>query len=258
MNTRNFFIFPVVFLLFFSAVFLPSSAQENDPDRLYKEAVEYAKAREFQKAIDLFEKLLKQFPDDPDILWNSGLVYTNLMNHEKALEIWRHYREVEPEDWMGSAKIIQAFQALGKSDMVRIEREELLKWYKEIPVEQRPNEESFCRDQFQVDGRHVMSFEIFVPGGDRMVFFFFSLLDPEGNETVRYSLGSYETTTAFARESGSIKQDQRLYHLDMYTVSGHATLGMFNEMPGYDDVKTMVISHIKKELNPISSTTIRK
>ncbi len=82
-----------------------------------------------------------------------------------------------------------------------------------------------------------------MPSGERRVYLVFTILDPEGNELFRYSLGSYDITNTIAHELGEVGPDERLYHLDKYYDQGsHATLGFFKGMPKYRDVRSNVIA----------------
>jgi hypothetical protein len=74
----------------------------------------------------------------------------------------------------------------------------------------------------------------------------------------KISLGSYETTNAVARETGDLKQGQRLYHLDgYYPDGGHKTFAMMKltTMPAYSDVREMVMGVLKGQTKAVSSFT---
>ena len=144
--------------------------------------------------------------------------------------------------------MIQTFQDLGWTERRDREREALLSWYSMATGDERPELDVFCREQFSVGEKRVMAFESFEPSGDRRVYYRFTVLGEEGKEDYRYSLGSYETTTLIARETGQIGEDQRLYHLDRYDPRSHSTLGFYREKPDYEAVRKSVVLALEAEL----------
>ena len=48
-------------------------------------------------------------------------------------------------------------------------------------------------------------------------------------------------TTQLMRKSGDIKEDERMFHLDVYYPGGvHGTLGMFKKEPTYEETRQQV------------------
>lgn len=236
-----------------------SLAQESiDPTQLFEKAVELATNRQYDRAVAMMEQVLPVYPDNPNVLWNLGIWYSELENHSRALETWKHYREVQPDDWHARAKLIQTYQALGQLDLRDQERVDLLKWYAEAGDKERPEREFLCREQFRVGDRKIIAFEYFEPSGERRVFYRFSVLDSEGNEDFWYSLGSYDSTTEFAREIGTVGKDERFYHLDQYDEGFHATFLFFRELPTYESVRQYVVQALKGELKPVSLSTSKE
>ena len=232
-----------------------AQADDTDPEALYDQAIAAATQGSIEEAVALMEKVDAVVPGHPDVLWNLGIWYAQLARHETALAAWQRYREADPVEWRARAKLIQAYQALGRTDEVERERRELLDWYAAAPADSRPQQEIFCRDQFEANGRALMGFESFAPPGERMIFFRFSVLDAAGDEAFWYSLGSYETTTLIARQTGEIGKDARLYHLDRYDEGAHQTLGFYRELPTYEQVKQDVVGALQGEIEPVSSST---
>ena len=116
----------------------------------------------------------------------------------------------------------------------------------------------YCREQFLSGPYLVMAFETFEPAGERRVFFTFYVSDSTGHELGHYSLGSYESTTRIARETGSIGRDERVYHLDWYGDGAHATLGFFRTLISYENSREVVTKSLSGELKPVSSSTLRR
>jgi tetratricopeptide (TPR) repeat protein len=228
---------------------------EPEVETLFKGAIAAAEAGRLEDAIQAMERVRVVVPNDSTVLWNLGLWYAELQDHESALDMWEQCRKVDSGDWQVRAKLIQTFQALGQIERRDREREALLSWYELADDEQRQTIDLFCREQFTVGDTEVMAFEYFEPSGDRRVYFRFTILDAEGKEDHRFSLGSYDTTNLIAHQTGQIEEDERLYHLDRYDSSSHATLGFYSERPDYEAVRESVVQAIRGELDPISSST---
>jgi hypothetical protein len=86
-------------------------------------------------------------------------------------------------------------------------------------------------------------------------FLRFSILDKKGDEQFYISLGSYDFTTDVVRELGEIPKDSRIYHLDLYNGRVHETYAFFEERPGYDRLRPMVISILQGKSKPISASS---
>jgi tetratricopeptide (TPR) repeat protein len=230
------------------------TGEAEDPAPLFREALEHAEGGRLEQAVAAMERARARAPDHPSVLWNLGLWYAELNRHEKALEIWKRYRDLEPDDWHARAKLIQTYQALGRTELRDRERAALLEWYAAAEEDDRPEQDLFCREQFVVGNRRIMAFEYFEPAGERRVFFRFSVLDVNGEEDFWYSLGSYDVTTQIARETGEIGEEDRLYHLDQYGESYHATMSFMREMPTYGDVRKQVVASLESKSTPAGST----
>lgn len=157
------------------------------------------------------------------------------------------------------AKLVQTWQALGKKDERDAERAELVKLHQTTQDEEFKKTSFFCMDQFETSGKKLMVFEYFKLTGDRAMRYKFYILKPDGGTDYYISLGSYEMTTAIARETGGIGKDQRLFHLDGYYDEGrrHRTFGMFKKEPSYEETKQMVVDILAGKMNAMSGTDAR-
>jgi hypothetical protein len=71
----------------------------------------------------------------------------------------------------------------------------------------------------------------------------------------RYTLGAYEGTNAFARETDQIQPGQRMFHLDGYKPGGvHETYGFIVGEPDYDTVKSAVLEILQGTRQSVSQT----
>ena len=206
------------------------------------------------EALTHYKKALTILPKDPAILFNAGMAAFATKDFNTALEMWKQVKDVVPSDWHVRSKLIQTYQALGKTAERDAERTELFAmWKKGEPAELKQQFE-YCRDQFEVKGQRVMAFEHFELKGNRALRYVFSILDATGEaEDWRISLGSYDITNNVWRETTkpTPKEGERLFHLDGYFKNGgHATFGMFAPEPTYDEIRARVVKILEEKAKP--------
>ncbi len=88
--------------------------------------------------------------------------------------------------------------------------------------------------------------------GERAVkYIFVKYKDPKlGGKNTTYAMGSYDVYNKAAREKGTLKLTERLYHLNTYSQDGspHNFISWFpgTTEPSYDDVKKSFLSYIDR------------
>jgi len=201
-----------------------------------------------EEAARLFQASIKADPDAPRAHHNLGQTYQTMGKHKLAMESFRKAVQLDPDNWQARAKIIQGCQALGDLKARDAEREKLFAQRTERKNPSLMRAAMYCREQFVAGGRNVMVFEHFELVGERALRYVFYILKPKVDEIdYKFSLGSYRMTNAIARESGSLKPGQRLFHLDRYTDRGHATFGMYYREPSYEETRTMIVKVLEAE-----------
>ncbi len=223
--------------------------------RLYDGSLAAADRSNLPLAAAMADSLLAMDPTNLDAWWNLGLWRAAMNQPTQALAAWRGYLARDSTDWRAEAKLIQAYQSLGNLSARDSALAGLMEHRRRTSNPELREAAAFCREQTMVDGHTVMVFQTFTPEGDRRIFVTFYLLGADGRDTARYSLGSYDRTTATAREAGQIGQDERLYHLDYYRARTHATLQFFRKQPSYDRLREVVWAAIRGEVQPMSRLT---
>lgn len=236
----------------------PSPADIAKVEKAFETANKLMEERKPAEALTYYKQALVILPKDSTLLFNGGMAAFASKDFQTALDLWKQMKEVEPADWHLRAKLIQAYQALGKTAERDAERAELFAmWNKGEPKELKEQDE-YCREQFEVNGQKVMVFEQFELKGDRALRYVFSILDAtEQAEAWRISLGSYKFTNAVWRETTKPKpkEGERLFHLDGYFKSGtHATYGMYHPEPTYDETRAFVVKILEGKDKPVSAT----
>jgi tetratricopeptide (TPR) repeat protein len=183
---------------------------------------------------------------------NIGQIHQNRGRHKEALAAFEKALSLAPADWRYRAKLIQLHQALGNADDRDRERKALVEMWHDDKVDQP----LFCREQFDSAGRKVQAYEFFELRGDRAVRYSFVVMKPGGKEPeYRITLGSYAATNEIARENGTIKKGERLFHLDGYFAGNeHKTFGMFKAEPTYEATRVRVVEAISGKLKPVSGS----
>jgi len=163
------------------------------------------------EALVQYKKALAILPKDPALLFNGGMAAFACKDFNTALDLWKQLKAVDPLDWHVRTKLIQTYQALGKTTERDAERTELFgMWKKGEPAELKQAVE-YCREQFEDTTNSIWR----------------------------------ETTKP------TPKDGERLFHLDGYFKGGgHATYGMFAPEPTYDDVRARVIKILEEKSKP--------
>ena len=237
----------------------PGSRQADElATKAFKAANDLMDQHKPAEALVKYKEALTLAPGSTGILFNAGLAAYLSKNYGDAAELWKRLKELEPLDWQARAKLVQAYQALGRTAERDAERGALFELRKSGKSPELAQQAKYCREQFEVNGVKVMVFEHFELKGEYALRYVFSVLDHAGKaEDYRISLGSYETTNAFWRESTkpTPKPGERLFHLDGYFKDSHATYGMFSPEPSYEETRAMVVKILEGKSKPVSSTT---
>lgn len=227
----------------------------KDIDAMYSLAIAFARMNDTRKAIPLLKKIVALEPKHIGAFYSLGQLSQNRGEHRDALRSFLRVVEMDPADWSARAKVVQEYQALGMIKQRDAHRDALFELRRKGAIKALNEKEFYCRDQFAVGENRIMTLEHFELKGERALRYVFMVLDSKGKK-IRYkiSLGSYETTTRIARETGSIGKDDRMFHLDGYFPAGeHRTYAMLRKEPGYDEVREMVIAVLKGDMKARSS-----
>ena len=197
-------------------------------------------------------------PSEGEVLkiYNAAQTAQSAGKHEEALNGFLTVKEHYPDDWQTRTKIIQEYSALGRLKERDAEITALYAFRSELPKEYQTELPLFVREQFSPGKRKLMALEYFTLQGDRAIKYSFVVLDETGKrQEFKITLGSYDTTTQIARETGSIGNNERLFHLDGYFADGeHRTYGFFKGEPEYDGIRKMVVEILEGTIQHVSGT----
>ena len=205
----------------------------------------------WEEGIPLLQKAIELNPRNLPAMQNLGLAYQNIGKPAESNRMYEAFLQIEPDNWRARAKLVQNDQALGDVEARDRERAKLLTMRKEGKVDQ----DSFCREQFQVGENKVFAMEYFELSGDRAKRYVFHVTDPKSGKTLyRVSLGAYELTDQIAHQTGELKPGERSFHLDGYYPNEHRTFAFFNKEPSYEETRKLVVEVIEGKAKPISSS----
>jgi Flp pilus assembly protein TadD len=207
------------------------------------------KPAEARAALD---KTLALEPDNAQAHIALGMLSMDQDRPDEALERFQKAADLEPRDWKTRARLVQLHQTLGHKEKRDAEREALRLLRQAGKVDQ----DYFVREQFQEAGRDVLVVENFELEGDWAKRYEFQVYGPDKERPVLVvSLGSYAYANALAREKDPT--GPRLFHLDAYSPdNAHETYGFFKGEPSYDETREMVLSILRGEQTPLSTTKL--
>jgi tetratricopeptide (TPR) repeat protein len=249
----------IAVVVFFSCC---AVAQSNGPDlrELTVKADDFASSGKYKEALELYEKVLSAEPDNEGALYNSGLSHFMTADFARARASWERLEKLDPDDWMVKAKLIQTYQALSELPSRDQKRAELIAFRKTGTSPELSKRDTYCREQGVMAGRKVMVLEHFDLKGERAVRYSFVVLNDKGEEDYSITLGSYDFDNSMwaERNKERAKAGVRLYHLDGYYRSAHATYGFYEGEPSYDDIRKVVIGVLEDKVKPLSMSRYPK
>ena len=207
-----------------------------------------------EEAIKQLEAAIALDARDLQATYNAGQYYQLNGKPQLALARFKTVAAADPDDWHVRAKLVQLHQALGDVPARDQARKEVFALQAAGKVEAKFTE--YCREQFEAGGVKVMAFESFALTGERAVRYAFRVVGADGKLSRVISLGSYDFTTSYMRESGQLKPDERAWHLDGYRPDGsHQTFGIYTREPGYEQTRAWVVEVLEDKLKAQSGTS---
>lgn len=214
----------------------------------------YAREHRYAEGADLLLNVVEKVPNNMAILWNTALLSSLSEQHKKALKYWKRLAKHEPDNMLAQSKIVQTHQALNDLDNRDKAIKMIYSMYERNADPDYISKNRFCREQYPVGYWRVYVFQYFEPGDKDRYFYRYSVTDKTGHEQFWLSLGSYQSTTEIARQTGSISDSERVYHLDYYDAGLHSLQAMYNAKPGFDELRSVTKQIITEKMEEYEST----
>lgn len=207
-------------------------------------------------ALQQFEAAATSAPDAVTAAlasYDVGQIYQLRHENDAALAWFLRAQRADQSDWRTAAKLVQVYQALGRTWDRDRERQRVIDLHNKGS---KVDAVEFCRERFQEGPFAVRAFERFELSGTRSKRYRFVVMDAAHPPVVRVlSLGSYEETSGLAQRHKLVEGDQRFFHLDSYGPRGeHQTFAFFTSEPSYEDVKERILQILRGSSRPLSGT----
>lgn len=213
---------------------LPVLAQ--DAATLVKQAEARARAHDYAGALVLYEKAEALEPNDPSIVYNKGLSASLSGNYAVAVTAFSRFRLLEPDNWHGLSKLIQALEGAGHEREAEREVGNLRNLWKSGKNKELSAETSFVREQFRVGKYWVYAFEFFQPNlKEREHTWDFMVYESPSSEK---SLAMFYVM--FDEMANENVKDKQLYFFDVRSQRGHQTLGVAQRKPTYPEARELM------------------
>jgi tetratricopeptide (TPR) repeat protein len=236
----------------------PSSETTSEDEKLFNEAVQLAGEGRLEEAYERFSQVAERQPEWGNAHYNAGLYAFLTEKYEQAVAHFAACIKLDADDWRARAKLIQTYQALGKTEEREAQRAELFKRHSESDDEQFAAQRYYCRDQFTVEKLRVFVFEYFEPKLPyKTIYSAAAVSDESKPPDFTISMETPDMTTEVAREMGEIGADERIYSIDGYFDNGnkHMTYALLKKQPTYDEFREWVTGVVKGEIEAVSSMT---
>jgi tetratricopeptide (TPR) repeat protein len=236
-------------------------AAEAPPElqEMFSRANQLIEQKNYAEALPLLRDLALKAPDASGVFNNLGLVALRLGDRELQAQSLQRYLELRPDEPQSMTRLMRAYQALGKVKERDAQRERIFTVWKALPAAEKEKTRDYLRDEFDVGEVHIMVIEIFEPAAPMNILYRFEAEDASRKPLYVFTLETGDSDTKFARERGTLRNDERIYSLDRYEnngqVSRHSTFGLMSKRPDYDAVRAMVVDAVEGRLRPVTSST---
>jgi tetratricopeptide (TPR) repeat protein len=228
-----------------------ATEQKDCPDRPYSFIAQiYSDQKNNDKALEAFyiarSTISKESNSYINALFNIGLLESLKGNYDKAEPAFVELLQLDPTDYHSYAKLIQIYYHRKEYDKANPYKDKLYEAYKKGLLKDNLKE-MFCFDQFNWSDKLIQVFERFeVKEGELYYKHLFYVVNKEND--IEYKIQTENSPISV--ELGSPK-----YAIGMDKDGTHSTFGFIEENFNYDDLKSIVIQILEKEIVPAASST---
>lgn len=233
---------------------LPAFAQPTTHEQQFAEALKLLQQKRYADAVSLLEMLAAANPRASNVYWNLGAAEDELGHHAKAAAAWAAFHRLEPNDWQGSEKLVQALQAEGRPADAQREASALVQAWHANTHSELHQQDKFCREIFNVGRSHLAGFEFFEPHGTAPVHFVFAVQSGERRGTQVTLTNDLEATQSLHKK-GKLSADESLFVLGLDSGPTKEVYRFYKQRPSYADIRRDVALILTGELPVVSSVT---
>lgn len=220
-------------LLVVVLLLVPLLARAETPESMLAEGRAEFEARRYTSALAIYQRLLRYQPRNPEALYTAGLSAYLSDDFASARQYWTSYIQVQPTDWRGLDKLIQAEQALGDQAHLKSHIAQLTSLYKAGKIPELQSERSFVRHQMRDAQNHVYAFQFFQPDyKQREHTYDFVVKDATSDKTRAMFYLMFDEAA-----SGS---GPKLWFFDVRAEGGRRSLATFGFEPTFEECVDLV------------------
>ena len=122
MSRSKLYFFLVILMLITVGTFMAGLEAQNTEEKrvmvqeFVKKAEEFVKQNQIEKAIEIYERIVKALPEDFEYRVQLATLYSRINQHEKAAQIWNQLLEADPENTAYQDELVESLQDAGKAD----------------------------------------------------------------------------------------------------------------------------------------------
>jgi len=214
----------------------------DDANKLYS-------AGAHAEALVAYKEVLKANPDDQIARYMAAQSAYLLGEHKEALTLWLEVEKaIGDSDLLLKEKLIQTYEKLDNAKEVQHRLNGLIQLRAETQDEAYKKKRSFCRDQFRIGEEQFLAHHHFdFPKGDDTCFTIYCIGE-DNKPKYSFKFWCMASTNEIAREVGTLKEGERLHHIDEYRPEGHVTHLHTKTQLHYRDFKKRVTDELTQRL----------
>lgn len=250
----NFFrLFALVWMVGFVG---SAKAGPEPPQARFEKALALLQGGRVGDAIPLLEALTHEVPRAGNVFWNLGLAEDTVGAHDKALEAWRAFHRLEPDDWRGQEKLIQALEARGLGAEASRERDDLVARWNAGRDTDLHAQKQFCREIITLPSGPVAVFEAFDPATPPAALLTFAVQSGP-RRGLRVTLASDAAAEGKMRSAGRLVEGEHVYVLGLTSQTLQETYRIYRQLPDYATVRKDALAALRGTAKPLSSLSVQ-
>jgi Tetratricopeptide repeat len=232
-----------------------ATAQPMNPEARFGQAIGHLQSGRYAEAIPILEELVKTAPNAANVYWNLGLAEEALGAPDKALSAWVGFHRLEPNDWRGREKLVQAYEATGRDKDAERERDALVDLWRQGADKDLRQQKYFCREILKTRYGSVAALEYFDTKGDTATYFTFAVQSGE-RSGARLSLNTDTGVESKMRAAGRLAAEEHLFVLALSATNVKETYHVYKRLPSYAALRKDVVAALSGESKPLSSLSV--
>ena len=213
-----------------------------------------------EKALAAFQRVLAADPENATANLLAASAALNAYQGTLAVPYAERAQQLAPDDWKVDTTLVTAYAAAGDAKKRDAVRAKLRKLHDDPQAPDALKANGFLLDLFRVKDYRVEVVEYFHPIGKFHLYYRFLVRNMAGKRVWEYDLQSDD----FTQKSWAEAHPQeaavggRQYSLESDTGDTHTEYRLFSGDPGYDAVRTVVVTLLQERTIPFPGEAARQ